>query len=61
MRAKMDPLALDLVGKLLVYSPTVRMTPMQALQHPYFDELRDENSLKMLQLKKVSVPDLFDF
>lgn len=48
MRPKMDSLALDIVAKLLVYSPTVRLTPLQALCHPYFDELRDENSLKVL-------------
>lgn len=61
MRLKMDPLSLDLLSKILVYSPSVRYTPLQALSHPYFDELRDESSLKMLQIKKIAVPDLFDF
>ena len=48
MRPRMEALALDLVSKLLVYSPNIRLTPLQALSHPYFDELRDENNIKMM-------------
>lgn len=33
--------AVDLVSKLLVYSPTQRMTALEAIRHPFFDELRD--------------------
>lgn len=29
------------VSKLLVYSPTQRMTALEAIRHPFFDELRD--------------------
>ena len=61
MRPRMEALALDLVSKLLVYSPNIRLTPLQALCHPYFDELRDENNIKMMQIKKINIPDLFDF
>ncbi|KAI0561943.1 Protein kinase [Gracilaria domingensis] len=32
--------AIDLVAKMLQYSPTMRLKPMQGLAHPYFDELR---------------------
>lgn len=33
--------AVDLVSKLLVYSPTQRSTALEAMRHPFFDELRD--------------------
>lgn len=36
-----DPLALDLLEKMLVYEPRRRLSAKQALQHPYFDELSD--------------------
>lgn len=29
------------VSKLLVYSPTQRATALDAMRHPFFDELRD--------------------
>jgi hypothetical protein len=32
---------LDLIGKLLVYSPEQRVTGLEACAHSYFDELRD--------------------
>ena len=35
-----NPLALDLLSKVLVYNPRKRITPLEALLHPYFDELR---------------------
>ena len=36
---------MDLISKLLVYEPNLRLTPLKALLHPFFDELRDENTL----------------
>ena len=36
--------AIDLVSKLLEYTPTARMTPLQACAHPFFDELRDPST-----------------
>lgn len=32
---------IDLVAKLLVYEPELRLTPYKALCHPFFDELRN--------------------
>ncbi|OMJ95229.1 hypothetical protein SteCoe_1441 [Stentor coeruleus] len=37
---KAPPEAIDLLASMLVYSPTKRVTAYQALQHPFFDELR---------------------
>ena len=38
---RLTPDALDLIGKLLVYSPATRCTGLEACAHAYFDELRD--------------------
>ena len=35
-----DEQFMDLVGNLLVYEPQKRLSPYQALCHPYFDELK---------------------
>jgi glycogen synthase kinase 3 beta len=35
---------LDLVSKLLVYEPNIRLKPLKALLHPFFDELRDQKT-----------------
>lgn len=34
-----DPLALDLIEKMLVYDPAKRISAKDALSHPYFDDL----------------------
>lgn len=34
---------IDFINTLLVYDPQVRATPLKALTHKYFDELRDPN------------------
>jgi len=36
--------AVDLVSRLLQYSPKLRSTALEALIHPFFDELRDPNT-----------------
>jgi glycogen synthase kinase 3 beta len=41
-----DPLAVDLVAKMLQYSPEKRETPAMALMHEYFDELREKDGEK---------------
>ncbi|KXZ56015.1 hypothetical protein GPECTOR_2g1567 [Gonium pectorale] len=41
---RMPPDAVDLVSKLLQYAPQKRMTAVQAMTHPFFDELRDPNT-----------------
>ncbi len=35
-----DPLALDLLSRLLAYDPRQRLTASQALDHPWFREVR---------------------
>ncbi|KAI9305458.1 protein serine/threonine kinase [Cunninghamella echinulata] len=37
---KLDALGIDLLKKLIEYPPEKRITASDALQHPYFDELR---------------------
>jgi glycogen synthase kinase 3 beta len=43
-KSRAPPEAVDLISKLLRYSPTQRLTPLQACAHPFFDELRDPNT-----------------
>ncbi|XP_076944809.1 shaggy-related protein kinase epsilon-like isoform X2 [Bidens hawaiensis] len=38
------PEAVDLVSRLLQYSPTLRCTALEACIHPFFNELRDPNT-----------------
>lgn len=35
----------DLLSKILTYDPHIRITPTDALAHPFFDALRDRNTL----------------
>jgi|694.fasta_scaffold32715_7 hypothetical protein len=42
------------------YSPYRRLTPLQVLQHQFFDELRDEQVYTKLR-KEYQIPDLFNF
>ncbi|KAJ9057432.1 glycogen synthase kinase 3 [Entomophthora muscae] len=50
--------AFDLLSKMLVYDPKVRITAGEALVHPFFDELRNpETKLPTGQ----PLPELFDF
>ena len=39
-----DELFIDLVSKLLVYEPLKRLSPYQALLHPYFDDLKTKDA-----------------
>ena len=50
--------AIDLISKILVYNPDRRLKPLEALLHPFFDELRDKNT-KLPNGN--ALPDLFDF
>jgi cyclin-dependent kinase len=44
-----DPLALDLVQKMLVYEPSKRITARDALLHPYFQEFNQiENNRNLI-------------
>lgn len=57
-RSRTPPEAVDLISKLLVYNPDKRLSPLEALLHPFFDELRDKNT----KLPNGNpIPDLFDF
>lgn len=54
----MPPDALDLITYLLQYAPQKRFTAMQALAHPFFDELRDPRT----RLPNGNpLPELFNF
>ena len=39
-----DELFIDLVSKLLVYEPSKRLSPYEALLHPYFDDLKNKDA-----------------
>lgn len=41
---KADANAIDLISKLLEYTPTERHSAIDAMVHPFFDELRDPNT-----------------
>lgn len=41
LRSKTDPLLIDLITKMMQYSPVSRITPYEAMCHEYFDDLRD--------------------
>ena len=52
------PLAIDLLSKVLVYSPIVRFDAFSAISHPFFDELRQPDC-KLPE--EQPLPQLFDF
>ncbi|CAD8204074.1 unnamed protein product [Paramecium octaurelia] len=54
---KPDLLFLDLISQMLTYSPKARIQPIDALLHPYFDDLRKEEFAKL----NIKSPNLFDF
>ncbi|KAJ6338116.1 hypothetical protein OIU76_007736 [Salix suchowensis] len=41
---QMPPEAVDLVSRLLQYSPNMRCTALEACAHPFFNDLRDANA-----------------
>ncbi|KAL6495464.1 Shaggy-related protein kinase theta [Orobanche gracilis] len=41
---RMPPEAVDLVSRLLQYSPTLRFNALEACAHPFFDDLREPNA-----------------
>ncbi|ONL99334.1 Shaggy-related protein kinase theta [Zea mays] len=55
---RMPPEAVDLVSRLLQYSPNLRCTAVDACAHPFFDELRDP---KACLPNGRPMPPLFDF
>ncbi|GAB7362097.1 hypothetical protein MBLNU230_g2129t1 [Neophaeotheca triangularis] len=62
---KADANAIDLIARLLEYTPTQRLSAIDAMVHPFFDELRDPNT-KLLDSRHANggsreLPNLFDF
>ena len=49
---------IDLLSKIFVYNPHKRLTAMEIMAHPFFDELRN---IETSQSGKYIVPNLFDF
>ena len=43
-KARTPPEAIDLISKILVYDPERRLKPLEALLHPFFDDLRDSET-----------------
>ncbi|KAK8814294.1 hypothetical protein WA158_008156 [Blastocystis sp. Blastoise] len=35
-----DPLCIDLINKILIFEPTKRLTALEVMAHPFFDDLR---------------------
>jgi glycogen synthase kinase 3 beta len=56
-RKNTNPDAIDLMRKVLTYNPDERITPLEALMHPYFDELRKQR----LTINAKKIVDLFNF
>lgn len=56
-KRKVDPMAIDLISKVLVYPPHERLRPLEALLHPFFNELRNQNT----KINDSALPDLFNF
>ena len=52
-----NPMVIDLLSKILVYNPKKRLSPVRALLHPYFDELRKQK----LTINGKEIVDLFNF
>uniref|UniRef100_A0A7N0ZS03 non-specific serine/threonine protein kinase n=1 Tax=Kalanchoe fedtschenkoi TaxID=63787 RepID=A0A7N0ZS03_KALFE len=55
---RLPPEAVDLVSRLLQYSPKLRSTPLEACAHPFFDDLRKPNARLP---NGRPLPPLFDF
>jgi glycogen synthase kinase 3 beta len=62
---KADSNAIELISRLLEYTPTERLSAVDAMVHPFFDELRDQNT-RLPDSRHPSgqvkdLPPLFDF
>lgn len=60
-----DPNAIDLISRLLEYTPTQRLSAIDAMVHPFFDELRDPNT-KFVDSRHPNsapkdLPNIYDF
>lgn len=57
-RPRTPPEAIDLVGRLLGYTPESRLSPLQSCAHTFFDELRQPGT-KLSNNREL--PQLFNF
>ncbi|KAI9832117.1 MAG: regulator of ime2 [Phylliscum demangeonii] len=62
---KATPDAVDLIARLLEYTPTQRLSAVEAMCHPFFDELRDPSTRlpdsRHAGAPARELPNLFDF
>ncbi|CAF1083486.1 unnamed protein product [Adineta steineri] len=56
-RNRTPQVAIELVCRLLEYTPATRLTPLEACAHTFFDELRDPDT----RLPNGTLPPLFNF
>lgn len=47
---------IDLISKILVYEPKIRIKPIDALCHPFFDDIRENQSID-----PILIPALFEY
>eukprot|EP01059_Diplonema_ambulator_P011752 TRINITY_DN2178_c3_g1_i1.p1 TRINITY_DN2178_c3_g1~~TRINITY_DN2178_c3_g1_i1.p1 ORF type:complete len:416 (+),score=132.35 TRINITY_DN2178_c3_g1_i1:75-1250(+) len=52
-----DPLAMDLMNRMLVFHPQKRITVTAALEHPYLEELHDEEDEDVSDVKPFDFDD----
>jgi glycogen synthase kinase 3 beta len=57
-RSRTPPEAIDFISQLLQYTPTKRLTALDAMTHPFFDELRNPET-RLANGKEL--PNLHDF
>eukprot|EP00916_Digyalum_oweni_P002796 GHVL01005198.1.p2 GENE.GHVL01005198.1~~GHVL01005198.1.p2 ORF type:complete len:102 (-),score=13.48 GHVL01005198.1:2518-2823(-) len=71
MYPEANPKVLDLVSKMLTFNPNVRITAEEAIEHPYFDEVRSVEDVRCsdnqidwsfdrFQLKRENIASRFD-
>ncbi|KAL9079718.1 MAG: hypothetical protein Q9157_001391 [Trypethelium eluteriae] len=60
-----EPSAIDLISRLLEYTPTQRLSAIEAMVHPFFDDLRDPNTRlpdsRHANGASKDLPELFNF
>lgn len=57
LQEKASPQCIDLLSKVLVWDPDKRIKPIDAMLHPYFDELRR----RKIMINKEQITDLHNF
>ncbi|PVV01898.1 hypothetical protein BB560_003663, partial [Smittium megazygosporum] len=57
-RGRASPSAIDILQKLLEYTPSMRLSAIEAMAHPFFDELRQPGAVLH---NGQPFPQLFDF